>query len=223
VRIITRVPVARLNPWWSMWIYPRATTRQILNRDSMRMVPLFAAIYGVSVTLDHASLRGVPEEMPPWGVLILALLFGPLMGQVVVYVGGAIVGAIGRRLGGVGTRQEVQIALAWSYLPNLEMLLLWVPWLALFGHETFRNSSPTFDAWSDAQPYVVLPLVFLLLAVSIAAAVWTFIIRLKCIAEAHQFSAWRSLASLLVLILPFWFLTVVAICSGVLASLQQPM
>lgn len=163
----------------------------------------------------------MPQAIPIWALFILALLFGPLVGLVLVYVGGAMVGAIGRRLGGVGTRQEVQTALAWSLLPNIEMLLLWIPEFALMGRESFRNETPALDAWLDAQPFVVLPLGLLYLAVFVTASVWIFVIRLKCIAEAHQFSAWRALASLLVLILPFLFLFIISLCSGTLAALQE--
>lgn len=40
VHMVTPVPETRLNPWWSMWIYPRATTRQILNSGRRQMVPV---------------------------------------------------------------------------------------------------------------------------------------------------------------------------------------
>lgn len=221
VRMVTTVPVEALNPWWSMWIYPRVTTRQILDRGSTRMVPVLAVICGISATLDRASMRGMPANMPAWGVLVMALILGPLVGLVTVYVGGVILGWIGRRLGGVGTSQEVRTALAWSYVLDVEMLVLWIPSVALFGGEIFHASTPAFDAWAEAQPWVVWPLLILLGIVSLVSIVWSLVVRLKCIAEAHQFSAWRALASVFVILLPFLFLIFIAVVAAVLGAIQQ--
>jgi len=221
VRMVTTAPVEALNPWWSMWIYPRATTRQILDSGSTRMVPVLATLYGISATLSRVSTRGMPASMPAWGVLVMALILGPLVGLITLYVGGAILGWIGRRLGGIGTNQDVRTALAWSYVMDVEALVLWIPNFALFGSEAFYASKPAFDAWAEAQPFVVWPLLSLVVIVALVVSVWSFVVRLKCIAEAHQFSAWRALATVFVIVLPFLFLIVIAVVAAVLGTMQQ--
>lgn len=221
IRVITPVPPTKLNPWWSMWIYPRATVRQILDSGATRMVPILAAVYGISYVLDRASMRGVPPSMSPWAVLALAIVIGPLSGFISVYLGGAIMGWIGRRLGGVGTTQEVRTAMAWASVPHIEALVLWIPTLALFGREVFYNDNPIFDAWADAQPLVVWPAMLLLLLVSVTAGIWSVVVTLKCLAEAHQFSAWRALTSVLVVLSPFIFLIFIAVVAGIAMMLQQ--
>ena len=50
------VQTRSLNPWFTMWLHPRATTREILDTDPSRLVIALAMFGGVLNSLDHASV-----------------------------------------------------------------------------------------------------------------------------------------------------------------------
>ena len=71
--------------------------------------------------------------------------------------------------------------------------MLWLPQLILVGDEMFKSETPRLEA---SIPLAALTLVVTGL-IQVAASVWSFFTVLKCIGEAHRFSAWRALGSLL--------------------------
>jgi len=96
---------------------------------------------------------------------------------------------------------EVMAALAWGSVPTVCSLVLWLPRAALLGEETFHP----LPASVEGNPPTAL-LFAVLQGIQVIMAVWGFAISLKCIGEAHGFSAWRALGALalsaLVLSLP---------------------
>lgn len=203
IRVVTPLPAKKLDPWWSMWIYPRATTRQILCHGRTKVETLLAAAFGIAVTVTLATTVTIPESKPVWIIVPLSLLAGPLLGLAYLSIGSILVSAVGRFLGGFGTRQELRTSLAWSFLPYLQTQLLWIPELALMGAEDFRSDTPKMDAWLDAQPIAVLSFFFAYVAILTLLSVWSFIVRVKAVAEAHQYSSWRAFLTLSVLFVPY--------------------
>lgn len=121
-----------LNPWFSMWLKPRATVRQQLDTDPKRYVLLLAAIAGASNNLDQAI-----EFAEPIGsffvALIVVLVCGAIGGLIWLYLGGWLIGITGRSLGGVGRAAEVRTAMAWSNIPTVWMLPLSLAFIVYAG------------------------------------------------------------------------------------------
>ena len=125
-------------------------------------------------------------------LLVMALLVGPLFGILGAYVGGWLLRWSGRLLGGSARPAEIRAAIAWSGVPYVASMLLWIPELLLFGEELFTEATPRLDAAPELQG---LLLVFV--AVELTAALWAFVAFLKCLGEVQGFSAWRALLNLL--------------------------
>jgi hypothetical protein len=182
----------QLNPWLSIWTQPRATIRQIVDTDPTYLVVPLAALGGIGHALDRASMRNAGDTLPLAGILVLALVVGPLGGLLSVYVGGALIRLTGTWLGGVAQPQQMRAALAWGQVPSIWASLLWLPELAIFGAEMFTSDTPRMDS----QPV----LGFLLLGfagMEMVIGVWQIFVALKCIGEVHEFSAWRALGAVL--------------------------
>ena len=100
----------------------------------------------------------------------------------------------GSKFGGVGTRDEVRAAYAWAGIPALaHSFVFWPVQAVLFGGEIFRSASPLMD---DSHP-------MLLIAIAVSAVFayfWSAVVGIQAFAEVHQFSAWRSIGSWLLMI-----------------------
>lgn len=181
-----------LNPWLSVWTRPRATIRQQVERDPEAWVLALVAVAGVGHLLSDASARSYGDRMDLPTLLVMALLVGPLFGILGAYVGGWLLRWSGRLLGGSARPAEIRAAIAWSGVPYVASMLLWIPELLLFGEELFTEATPRLDAAPELQG---LLLVFV--AVELTAALWAFVAFLKCLGEVQGFSAWRALLNLL--------------------------
>lgn len=205
---------APLNPWLSIWIRPRATMRYILNTDPKAYVFGLCFIGALNQSLDRAVGRGLGDRIAFPFVLLLCAVFALFSALLTLAIGGRVLRWVGGLLGGQGTLDGVQAALGWGNVPSLIGLLIWLPLLVLLGPELFTTNTPRMDA----NPMLAL----LLLASSMLQmllGVWSFVISIKCLAEAHQFSSWRALGVTLIIALPFIFIACVIISIGVLTLL----
>jgi hypothetical protein len=190
-----------LNPWITIWNKPRATIQQIVDTNPKHLVLVLAAISGFSETLDRACTRSTGDHLA-WPIIILiAAIIGPIGGIITLYIGGALIRWTGSWIGGNASSQNVRAALAWSSVPIIWDLLLWIPELILFGQELFTSETPIIDA------SLSLTLIFLGFGtIEITIGTWTIVVFLKCLGQAQGFSAWKALGNviltLLVIIVP---------------------
>jgi hypothetical protein len=196
--------------WLTMCIKPRETIRKIVKSISRSQMILLAALIGIDYLLDQMSTRNVGDFLPFSSVLAIALIGGPVIGVGLVSLFGAILSWTGKRLGGQATAAYMRAAYAWSWIPNLLGLVLWLPQLILFGTELFTTAKPKMDS----SP--MLAFIFLgILGIGIVTSIWSFILLLVNISELQGFSILRALGSLLLSLL---VLFVPVLCVFVLLS-----
>jgi len=189
-----------LVPWISIWTRPRATLRQILDDDPRRFLFRLAALGGIADGMGLVVGSGLGDTLSPAWCLAIALVGGALGGILILFISTGLILVGGRWLGGRGGTTQVMAAVAWSNVPEVWGLLLWLPRAALLGDEVFRAAPSRIED----NPPAALFFGLLLLAQRLFG-LWGFVVALKCIAEAHSFSAWRAL----------WTLVLVALLAGV--------
>lgn len=185
-----------LNPWLSIWTRPRETIQQIVDRDPQEMVLLLAAVTGFSEVLNQASMRGLGDTLEWPMILVVAAIAGPLGGIVGLYLGGFLIRWAGSWIGGVGSPQHIRAALAWSGVPKIWALALWIPEAALFGPELFSSETPRIEA----DPSLAYALIGFGL-VEMVIGIWALVIFLKCLGQVQGFSAWKALGNSLLSVL----------------------
>ena len=204
-------------PWRTIWLQPRKTIRQIVERDPTHAVLLLASLSGIVQALDNATERGLGDQVSLINVVLISCLAGPLGGILGVWIGAALLAWTGRWLRGVGSMRNLRAALAWGTLPAaVGALPLWLLAMAVLGEELFTTATPRLDA----SPGLA---VFLLgfAAVAVVLAVWAVVLTLNTVAEVqHYRSAWRALLNFLlvitVVLLPILLLVMLL---GVLVSM----
>ncbi|HDP90432.1 MAG TPA: YIP1 family protein [Thioalkalivibrio sp.] len=191
-----RLPAGNLNPWFSMWLQPRATIQQIVDTNPERMVLLLAALGGIAQMLDRASGQGFGDRMSLEAVLGAALAVGIISGVIQLYVGAALLYWTGSWIGGTASTANIRAAVAWSNVPLVWGMLVWLPGIALFGHELFTDDMPR----TAADPRLLMAFVGLGL-VSLVIGVWSVVALIKALAQVQGFSAWRALGNVVLMLL----------------------
>ncbi len=173
-----------LNVWTSIWVKPRVTVRYAIEHKPMKFAVMLALIAGVFDMLNAATQNNFGDTMPVPVIIVLAIILGPILGVIGWWIGAGIAKLVGKWLGGVGNYEELKMALAIAYIPVILIGILWVPNLLVLGNSMFMES---FDIsagqliWSYLSTFI-----------SFVMGIWSFIIMINAISEAHQFSRWRG-------------------------------
>jgi len=199
-----------LNPWFSMWLHPRRTIRQIVETNPERLVLSLAAVGGFIEGLTNMASDSKGDDMSLRAILLATLIVGPIMGIVGLWVGGFLLRWTGGWIGGQADSRRIRATLAWANVPLVWSLLLWIPAILLFGLELFTEATPVLDASAQLAG---LHLVF---SVGIGIiSLWSFVAFLHALGEVQGFSAWRSLLNsflaLLVFLVPLFAFIGIAI------------
>lgn len=193
---------ARMNPWLSIWLRPRATIQHIVDTDPQQQVTLIAVLIGIVYFLENpltTSLR-VSLGFPLYPVLLIPA--GAIVGLIGVHVGAMVVRWVGQWLGGRASDVHLRAALAWGQVP---LVIGAIP-SAIVQMFLIRSPEVGSTAWLDQRPYATGALVAVSSLV-LVAAIWGAFTYAKAVAQVQGFSAWRALLNTLLawllLTLPF--------------------
>ena len=191
-----------LNIWTSIWINPRKTVRYAINHKPMGFALALAAVVGLDDFLNKATEKNLGDSMALPLIVLLAIIAGPLMGLISWWIGAGLMSIIGKWIGGQGTFADLKMAVAVAYIPLIIGSILWIPDILVLGNAMFTEDM-------DVSIGKLIWFFFSSL-LSIVVAVWGFIATIKAIAEAHRFSSWRALATIIIptilLIVPLFLL-----------------
>lgn len=199
-----------LNPWFTMWLWPKRTIRQIIETDPVRLTLLISAISGIGAFLARASFKSMGDHVSLNIILLCAIILGPIGGIIKLYFGGAILRWTGNWIGGKGTSVQIRAAIAWSSVITIWILPLWIPELIIFGPDMFTTETPRLDA----RPMLLLLLIGLSLF-EIVVTLWGVVVFIIALSEVQGFSFWKALGNLL---LAFLVIVVPFLAIGVLAA-----
>jgi hypothetical protein len=190
----TPPPAVTLNPWLSIWTQPRATMRQILDTDPRRLVHVLAVLGAQARMLSqNIPSIGPLARLPLSAIVTYKVCAGVIGGLIGLYLGSAILTMTGRWIGGRGSFVAVRAAAAWSNVPLIWGSLLWLPMLGYLGVEAL-NFDPKV-VFEDPGSFVMMIPIGVLAGV---VGIWTLVIALKCLGEAHGFSAWQAVGAVLI-------------------------
>ena len=200
------IDLSKENPFLTIWTRPRATIRGIVNTNPAYRVLPIAIAGGVLEALQLESLVFAGEQLTVPIILLIAVVIGPPLGLIFLYAGAWIVATSCRLLGGQADSREVRSALAWSSVPLLATIPLWIIRLALLGRELFTFAKPSISA----QPALLYPLVATVVP-ELILSIWWMVVTVKALGEVQRFSAWRALSSMLLLLAPVFILVVILV------------
>jgi len=182
-----------LNPWFSMWTKPRATIQQIVDSNSDRFILLLAAISGVSHMLSRAMGKNWGDKMELYYIIVFVAIIAPLAGILYLYLSSVIIQWTGKWLGGLASLENIRAAIAWSNVPIILSLVVWLFWIVLSGQKLFTAQIPEMNA---------NPLMFFIYTgftvMNVIIVVWSIVIMLKSLGQVQGFSTWKALGNVLI-------------------------
>jgi hypothetical protein len=186
-------PAADLHPWRTMWFAPRATIRRVVDaeaRPSWRPVIALAALDQVftGLQIDATGAVAVADSFMPVTLGLLQLAFG-------IAVGPFLLAFVGGWLGGEADPSEIRQAVAWSHVPIAAAAVVWIPLLLIGGFDILKAGSDPTAPMSAVGWVLVL--------VMVTGALWALVLQVAALAEVQQFSIGRSIASLVIPLVPF--------------------
>ena len=186
---VQSVPVT--NPWTGIWFYPREAVRLALAADRQTAAYTLAAVYGSVHNLHLVWRHGVSAELgiPLWGIIVLNLLVGASIGYGMLVASSWIVSWVSRLLGGLRSVKSARIALGWSCLPYVVLLVI-IP-LMFIEPETFVHHPKGEMVVSQlSRVYFVLRSIM---------TIWFIVIMVAAVSEALELSIPRTLVVLFTL------------------------
>lgn len=187
----TPEPARVLNPWFSMWLRPRQTVRQIMwtQSHSYHWIWLLLLLVGADFLLDNASGQDLGDRLPISLIFVFSFILGPIPAAILWAVFTLLVMLSGKILGGKATFKEVSLATGWGLVPVAWGLLLWVPELILFGDSLFMKDMPGVDGILAS----LLLLFFLFMEFVLQG--WSAVIVVGSVAEVYGFSNLKGLGT----------------------------
>ena len=183
-------------------IWPRTTMREILDGSRDRaIVPLLllATLAAFSGDANNNVRKGLAATPYAWLIVICALIVSALVMFLAFYLFSWMAYVAGRFLEGQGSQAAVRSALAWGLAPLIWAILYRIP-AALFvprdtdmiqaGNAAFRINPGLMGGGC------VLALIFGLLELTTFVAY--VVVTSRTLAEAHRYSAWKGLGTLVI-------------------------
>lgn len=201
-------------PFKTIWTRPRETVRRIVTEDPAYGLILITCLLGIDRFLSNAMNRNLGDKFSTPSILILACVVGPLGGVLSLWIGSHLIRWTGAWLGGTASVVHLRAAMAWSAIPALVAMPLWIPELLVFGSELFTSETPLID---DSPAKLALLVGFSL--IELALGIWSFVLLCHTVAEVQAYrSAWRALGNLavagLVVLVPIVLLALLLVGLG---------
>lgn len=220
------------SPYVAICIRPRATIREIVDRDPRDRVialVLVAAVIGVLATVfsryhyDPTAFTVAGNPIPLTAphtsrmIRLWTLVLVPVLAVPLLYINGALLRWTGSLLGGTAKSVEVRAAIAWprvvtiaiafiSFVLGLVMPPPAQPPVAQSVHVLLASLRPMLPSMIILAPFWL----------------WFLVVSLECLGEVHRFSAWRALGAVIIWLLVVAGAIVVAVfvLGAIVAALQ---
>ncbi|WP_339250360.1 Yip1 family protein [Sporosarcina sp. FSL W8-0480] len=190
----------KLNPWTSVWLHPRKTVQYVSEYKTDKFIFLIAALAGLVHFLDLAMSNDLGDALSLGTILLIALIAGPLLGIIGLYVASGLYYMISKMFGGSGTFSETKTAYAVSGIILVIGGLIWIPDLLILGQGNFMSDYDfTFGHFGW---------LFISMIGNLTIGVWSLVALIAAISEVHRLSIGKAI---LVILLPIIILVIIVI------------
>ena len=183
-----------LSPWLTMWRAPRKTMLHLMNTEERPSWIPVVALSGINQALWWLVGNDASSARNAGSLVGFALFFGVVQLIYGVLISPFLIALLGGWFGGEGDAADLRHGIAWSFVPQAFVLILWVPLLAAFGWRTFDSTRQVETLLQGLALLCLIPLA--------VAPVWTFVLQVGAVATAMRLPVWKALITLVILALP---------------------
>lgn len=198
------------SPWLSIWMRPRETIQAIAAQNPRQSLWLLAFIYGFTSLLNGFQSFPLAQQYGIVGILLISVIIAPLWGYLFFAIWSYVVLWVGKLFKGQGNFDSIRAAYAWSCVPLVANILLWLVLMVFYGDFLFFS----------VQDPVMLPgsvaILFLMLIVKLVFSIWSIVIYLQALAQVQQFSILHAIGNVVAASVAIGLVTAVIWVFGVL-------
>lgn len=176
----------KLNPFLSIWLRPRKTFLSLFPRFMDRHIIALAAVFGFLNILNQAAQDGQGDFLAVEIIFFVAIIIGPLGGYALLYVLSTYLRWVFTWFKGRVETRDIRLVMAWSLLPAILGLTLWVPFMLIYGQGWFSSTVSVSSS-------LVLTLIPLLTNLQYLLFGWSIVLLLIGLATITDFSEAKSL------------------------------
>ncbi len=179
-------PTETIRPLHDVWLRPRRVFRELADRPIGRTDHLLGCVQGVVswLAFSRAQSAGAREHVVE--IIGTALIAGPIAGVLGLYLMSSVYLRLGRGAGGIATRNQVFHVLAYSGVPMITSLMIWLATAAIAGAPTFIQ-----PLHGDVEPFVALLLRLQFLAHALLVG-WTLLLQVMGFSEVERLGTLRA-------------------------------
>lgn len=178
----------KLNPFLSAWIHPKQTARYMIDEKSIGFAILIMSIGYIGSSLSGLIDQEIIADFSPWLMALLCVIFAPIVGIIGTGFSTLILWLFGKIFKGTSTFSDLFKALSLTAIPFIVLIPLYLIWL-ITSPETLMNTSSI-----ETIPWLLLITGF----VSFVLAIWSLVITVGVVAEAHQFEIWKAILTVII-------------------------
>ena len=174
-----------MNPFLSVWLHPKQTARYVIEHKTIVYALMLVVIgYIASGFSGFMNSELYPDFSYVW-IFLISIILGPILGIIMMFIASGIVFLIGKLLKGTGSFWDVFKASSLSSIPAIFTGPFYILWMFV---------SPESFFFEDEVSAIAV----IVSIIMIVTSLWSVIILVAAIAEAHQFSILRSIISLII-------------------------
>lgn len=191
-----------VNSFTAVWLKTRKAVRYTIEEKTTGYAMILVLLSGIGGSLVGMQGSGNGEILAGWLILLLALTVGPLAGLASAAIMSGVYLVVGKIFKGNASYVDMFKAVAVAMIPNIWVAPIVLVW-AVSTPETYF-ADPFADTINNGgfATFIILSALFAILSI------WCTVIQSKAIGEAHQFSAWKGFATL---VIPAVLMAVIAI------------
>jgi hypothetical protein len=175
-----------LRPFHDVWLKPRRVFRELASTPIGGIDYLLAAAQGMVNWLALARGESLGKSSSVLQIIATALAFGSIAGVLSFFLMAEVYRRLARSLGGEATRAQVFHVLAYSGIPMLVSLGLWLFIASLVGEPAFLETpSPDSDRF-------VLLLLGAQFAAHVALVLWSALLQIMGLSEIERISVAKA-------------------------------
>ncbi|KUF31176.1 MULTISPECIES: Yip1 family protein [Lysinibacillus] len=172
----------KLNPFLAVWMHPKQAARYMINEKSIGFAILVLSIGYIGSLMSGLIDSELFPNLSPWILALLCVIFAPIAGIIGTAFSALISWLFGKLFKGTGTYSDLFKGLSLTAIPFIVLIPLYLIWLI---------TSP--DSLLDPNFIGSLPWIFWpTILVTIVVSIWSFVISVGVVAEAHQISNWMA-------------------------------
>lgn len=177
-----------VNPFVSVWLHPKQTARFMINEKSIGFAILVLSIGYIGSIMSGLIDSEFLSNLSPWLLALLCVILAPIAGIIGTAISALISWLFGKLFKGTGTYSDLFKGLSLTAIPFIVLIPLYIIWL-ITSPESLLD--PNF---LGSLPWIFWPTMLATMVVSI----WSFVISVGVVAEAHQISNWMAFFTLFI-------------------------